>query len=135
MDTNILTAIIGLVAGAGGYWFTTFWMKPILQYREIRSKVLADLIYYAQVVNADGLGQRMQELLSERIHANRRAAAELAACLYELPRWYLWWLNWIGQKPDVAATNLIGYSNTSDFDMAEKRVQIIRKSLGLPAEN
>lgn len=51
----VFTALLGVVTGAAGYWITTFWMKPILQYRELRTKVFADFIFYAQVVNADGL--------------------------------------------------------------------------------
>ena len=59
---KIVIALVGIASGAIGYWFTTFWMKPILQYRELRSRILADLIFYAQVDNADGLNERMQKL-------------------------------------------------------------------------
>ena len=55
MDDKLISVFVGIVAGAVGYWVTTFWMKPILRYRELRSKVLSDLIYFAQVINADGL--------------------------------------------------------------------------------
>ena len=58
MDEKLIVVLIGIVSGAIGYWITTFWMKPILQYRELKSKILIDLIFYAQVVNAKGLDQR-----------------------------------------------------------------------------
>ncbi len=85
MDEKLLAVLIGVVTGTMGYWFTTFWMKPILQYREIRSKVLIDLIFYAQVINADGLNERMQKLYEERVVSNRRLSAELTACFLDLP--------------------------------------------------
>ena len=60
MDEKLLAVLLGIIAGGIGYWITTFWMKPILQYRELRLKVFADFIFYAQVVNADGLNDRMK---------------------------------------------------------------------------
>ena len=83
MDTNLIAATVGIFAGAVGYWVATFWMRPILRYKEIRSKVLSDFILYAQVTNADGLNDRMKELYEERVFENRRSAADLAACLME----------------------------------------------------
>jgi hypothetical protein len=129
MDDKLLAVLAGAVAGAAGYWITTFWMKPILQYRELRSKVAADFIFYAQVVNADGLSDRMKELYEERIVANRRNSAELAACLPDLPLWYSWFLRCRGQVPARAAKTLIGFSNTKEYDMAAKQVSAIRRDL------
>ena len=53
MDDKLISVIIAIVFGALGYLVTTFWMKPILRYHELRSKVLSDFIYFAQVINAD----------------------------------------------------------------------------------
>lgn len=131
MDEKLFSLIVGLVAGAMGYWFTTFWMKPILQYRELRSKIITDLIYYAQVTTAEGLNERMQTLHEERVLANRRSAAEMAACLLELPFWYLGWLKWRGHTPYRVVGDLIGFSNTTDHDKADLRKSSIRRSLGI----
>jgi len=131
MDDKLLAALIGVVTGALGYWFTTFWMKPILQYREIRSKVLIDLIFYAQVINADGLNQRMQQLYEDRVVSNRRLSAELTACFSDLPFWYRWWLRSRNHMPERAATDLIGFSNTTEYDAAAKRVERIKAALGI----
>ena len=133
--TPLLTAFLGLTAGAAGYWITTFWMKPILQYRELRMKVFADFIFYAQVINAEGLSDRMKKLYEDRVVANRRHSAELAACLTELPSWYKWWLHRRGHAPQAAVTNLIGFSNTSEYDAADKRVRAIKKALGYKPEH
>lgn len=130
MDEKFLSVLIGIAAGTIGYWFTTFWMKPILQYRDLRSEVFADLIFYAQVVNAEGLNERMQKLYENRILANRRHSADLYACIEDLPGWYKWWLKRKGQSPDDAAKNLVGFSNTTDYDAGFARVAAIRKALG-----
>ena len=134
MDDKLLAVLIGVITGAVGYWFTTFWMKPILQYRELRSKVLIDLVFYAQVINADGLNERMKALYEERIVSNRRLSAELTACFLELPFWYKWWLQARGHMPERAATDLIGLSNTSDDEAAFKRVERIKVALGIKVE-
>ena len=130
----LATAALGLSAGAAGYWITTFWMKPILQYRELRTRVFADFIFYAQVVNAAGLNERMNKLYEDRVIANRRNSADLAACLIELPTWYKWWLRRKGHAPEAAVTHLIGLSNTSEYEAAAKRVNAIKRALGYEPE-
>lgn len=130
MDTEIVAAIIGIVAGAGGYWIAAFWMQPILRYRELRLKVYGDFIFYAQVVNAEGLNEKMQRLQEERVMANRRNSADLAACITELPTWYKKWLHRKGQTPEKAARHLIGYSNTFDYESARKVAGAIKRALG-----
>ena len=132
MDEKLLAVLIGVAAGAAGYWISTFWMKPILQFRELRLKVFADFIYYAQVVNAQGLNERMQNLYEDRVLANRRSSADLAACIVDLPFWYKWWLRRRGFSTERAAGHLIGYSNTTDYDNAAEAMRAIKQSLGLP---
>ena len=129
MDDKLISVLVGVVAGAVGYWVTTFWMKPILRYRELRTQVLSDLIYFAQVINAEGLNERMQKLYEERIEANRRSSADLTACLLELPRWYKAVLRCRGCNPAGAAQDLMGFSNTTDYDAAAKRVERIKAAL------
>jgi len=135
MDEKLLAVLLGIIAGSIGYWITTFWMKPILQYRELRLKVFADFIFYAQVVNADRLNDRMKALYEDRITSNRRNSADLAACLIELPSWYRWWLHRKGQAPERAASHLIGYSNTTEYEAAAKVMRAIKRSLGFKDDN
>ncbi|MDZ4075575.1 MAG: hypothetical protein U1E04_12595 [Hylemonella sp.] len=135
MDEKLLAVLIGVISGAIGYWVTTFWMKPILQYRELRVKVFADFIFYAQVVNAEGLNDRMKALYEQRITSNRRNSADLAACITELPSWYRWWLHRKGQAPERAATHLIGYSNTTEYEQATKVMGVIKKTLGFKGDD
>lgn len=134
MDVNLVAAIIGIAAGALGYWFATFSMQPILRYRSVRSKVLFNFIYYAQVVNADGLNDEMQELYRERVFANRKSSADLSAAIEELPNWYLKYLGARKLYPGKAADKLIGYANNREYDRAHDLEVYIRKNLGLPDE-
>jgi len=132
MEIKLLALLIGVFFGAIGYWFSTFSMQPILRYREIKNQILMDFIYYAQVINAENLNDEMKKLYRERILANRKASAQLSAALLVLPRWYRFYLNWKKLNPSSAASNLIGFSNTTDHDKAYDRENFIRKSLGLP---
>jgi hypothetical protein len=134
MDIGLLSALIGLIAGAFGYWFTTFNMQPILRFRDLRNQVLMDFIYYAQVINAEGLNEEMQALYRERKLANRRTSSQLTAAIQDLPIWYLICLKHKGYRPEEAARHLIGYSNTTEYEQAHKVEAAIRRQLGLPKE-
>jgi hypothetical protein len=134
MDIGLLGALIGICSGAIGYWFTTFSVQPILRYRDRSNQVLVDFIYYAQVINADGLNEEMQALHRERGLANRKTSAALSAAILDLPAWYRWYLNCKGLAPRDAAKHLIGYSNTTDYEQAHKVEDFIRRKLGLPPE-
>ena len=134
MDFRLVAAIIGVISGALGYWISTFWMQPILRYRTIRNRVHSNFIYYAQVISADGLNEDMQELHRERILANRKSSALLSAAFLELPKWYRFYLVKKKLAPLSAAKNLIGYSNTFDYEQSSKIQKEVREQLGLPPE-
>ena len=134
MDEKLVTMFVGIASGAVGYWLTTFWMKPILRFRELRSNILIDLVFYAQVVSADGLNDRMKKLHEERIESNRRHSAELTACLIELPVWYQFWLRKKGYMLERVAQDLIGFSNTKEYEAANKRVERIKAALCINTE-
>ena len=76
----------------------------------------------------------MKALYEERILANRRSSAQLSAAVQELPSWYLALLRLKGYRPEEAARQLIGYSNTTEYDLADKRENAIKRHLGLPTE-
>lgn len=135
MDPRLWAILIGALTGAIGYWITTFWMQPLLRYQSIRNQILIDFIYYAQVVNANGLNEEMQQLYRERILANRKTSAQLFAAALNLPRWYLWYLQRRGINPAIAASHLIAYSNTTEYGLAHQMEQSIRKYLGLPTKD
>ena len=134
MDVSLWAALIGIMSGAIGYWVSTFVMQPMLRFWDLRNKVLRDFIYYAQVINADGLNEDMKQLYRERVLSNRKASAELAAAILDLPSLYLFYLKRKGQVPAEAAKHLIGYSNNTDHDQAYRVETHIRRHLGLPKQ-
>ncbi len=134
MDEKLFSVLIGVVSGAVGYWVVTFWMKPILHFVELRAKILSDLIYFAQVINADELNDRMQKLFKERVDSNRRNSADLTACFLELPYWYKTWLKFRGCDLVAVSSHLIGFSNTTDYDVAAKQAEKIKKALCINSE-
>lgn len=123
--------LAGLLSGIVGYLTATFWYQPILRFRAIRLEVIADLVFYANVINAEGLNEEMQHRYGARIIANRRHAANLVAIIYELPRWYVWWLTKRNLQLGEAASELIGLSNTSDGTRADARIRRIQRFLGV----
>lgn len=134
MDINLVTALIGITAGALGYWLSTFHIQPILRFNDVRNQVLMDFIYYAQVVNAVGLNEEMQNLYRERVLANRKASAQLFAATQSLPFWYRCYLKLKKWAPEEAAKHLICFSNTTEYEQAAKVQAFIRKRIGLPPE-
>lgn len=132
MDTTLFSVLIGIIAGAIGYWISTFYVQPVLRFREVRNQILRDFIYYAQVVNAEGLSEDMQKLFNERILANRKASAQLSSAVLDLPRLYRCFFKRRCHNSKLAATSLIGFSNTYDYDQASKVEGEIRTLLGLP---
>lgn len=124
-----IIVFLSILAGAGGYLLTTFWFQPIIRYREIKHQVFADLIFYANAINANGLAETMQDRMEQLTDSNRRHSAELQASYNELPNWYKKWLNHNGENPMDAATQLMGLSNTIDYGSADKRIEKIKGKL------
>lgn len=127
--SEFLIFLLGLVAGSTGYLLVTFICQPILRYRELRYSVISDLVFYRNTVNAYGLDNDMKTRLNERIAANRRHAADLAAIYYQLPRVFRVFLLWRGVDLIKANSELLGLSNTFDVDQATKRIERIQKHL------
>ena len=134
MDINLITALIGIFAGAVGYWFATFSVQPILRFHEIRTRIHSEFIFYAQVINADKLNEEMQALQKERIRSNRKSSADLSAAYIELPCWYRRYLDYRGLRPEEAVRHLIGYSNTFEYDESHDLEDKIKRALDLPRE-
>ena len=129
---KLWAVLIGVVAGAIGYWFSIFSMQPILRFRDLKNRILIDFIYYAHVVKADHLNDDMKVLCRERVLANRKTSAQLSAAMQELPWWYLRYLGLRQLAPEEAAKGLMEYSNTTENKVAHKIEDAIRRNLGLP---
>lgn len=125
-----LLLLFSLCAGASGYLITTFWIKPLLRYLDIRHDVTADLVFYANVVYADMLNDEMKERGEARKVSNRKHASEFVACYYRLPLWYKWILQLRKESPLDAASALIGLSNSSN-ESYQVHERALRKALRL----
>jgi len=128
------TLLVSLIAGAVGFLTVTFWSQPILRYRSIKYQIISDLFFYANVVNADGLNEEMQERLKKRIQADRRNSSDLEACLPTLPSWYKCWLKKRGEEAEKAAAELLRLSNTFDHMKAADSVDRIKKYLRIKTD-
>jgi hypothetical protein len=128
------TLLFSLIAGAVGYLAVTFWFQPILRYRSIKYQIISDLLFYANVVNADGLSEETQERLNKRIQADRRNSSDIEACLTTLPGWYKYWLKKRGEDAEKAATELLRLSNTYEHMNAADSVDGIKKHLRIKTD-
>lgn len=128
------TVLISIAAGAAGYLLVTFWLQPILRYRSIKYRIISDLFFYANAVNADGLNEEMRERMNQRIQADRRNSSDLEACYPILPCWYKWYLNRMGENIEKAAEELLRLSNTFDDMKAGGSVDRIKKYLRINTE-
>lgn len=125
---EVKLSILGIFAGAVGYLIVTFWFQPVLRYRAIRSQVISNLVFFRDAINVDGLNEAMQERLRDRIESNRRHSADLTALYAELPLIYRGWLKLRGANIQKAANNLMGLSNTYEYDDATDRISAIQRN-------
>lgn len=109
----------------------TSWIQAIIRYGGIRNRIIEDCVLYAQVIDPAGLDDRLLTLYERRVESNRRNAAELSACLLELPEWYLRWLRRRGQTPAGVPSDLIGLSHITDEEIARKQMNRIKHCLGV----
>ena len=126
---EILATLIAVISGAIGYLIASFWYRPTIRYKEIRSQIMADLVFYANAIIAEGLNEEMKLRFEKRTEVNRMRAAELAAITVELPCWYKQFLEKRNEHPGQAHSELIGLSNTFEFEAASKRMEKIQQLL------
>lgn len=128
---NFLIALFSVICGASGYLIAKFWFQPIFEYRDIKSQIIADLIFYANAINPKGLNDEMKQRVLDRMVADRRHSAQLTACFYSLPSLYRKYLMKISERPDIASSEFIGLSNTTEYDEANKLIDKIQEQLGI----
>jgi len=131
---EIWNTMFGITCGAIGYLLVTFVFQPILRYRDVKLQVFSDLIFFANVINADGLNEEMTKRSWARVEANRRHAADLKAANQYLPSAYRWYLNWRHERPDEAAAIMMELSNTSERTAAREQMKMLRAELKFAPE-
>lgn len=131
MEANI-SMVAGLVSGVIGYILTTFGMEPVIRYRDVRHAIVRDLVLYANAIVPMSAPNKPDPRVQKRQKANRERSAELHAVIVRLPRLYRKYLVWVSEDPEIAASQLIGLSNTSDSGDADRRITKIREALRVP---
>jgi len=128
MDKFLIT-IFSIFCGAVGFLFTNFWFQPILRYRQIKSQIISDIVFYANAINPENLNDEMKQRVIDRMVSNRKHSADLTACFYNLPSFYRFYLRKRGEKPDFASREFMGLSNTTEYESANRRIDKIQELL------
>lgn len=131
---QVWITIFGIAAGGVGYLIATFWMRPILRYRDIKYQVASDLVFYANAIELQKQDGSFREDTLQRKERNRRHAADLVAIYSDLPAWYQRCLLKRNENPQEASKDLIGLSNSSEQEDAKKYIVNIKKHLRLSIE-
>ena len=126
--------LLSITAGAMGYLIITFWVRPILRYRDVKYQVASDLVFFANAIELQKLDGSLREDTLARKEANRRCAADLAAIYGDLPCWYRGWLHRCKEDPRRASSELMGLSNESDREEAKERIRNVKESLRISLE-
>lgn len=123
--------LLSVLAGGTGYLIVTFWVRPILRYRDIKYEVAADLVFFANALDLQKQDESLRADTLQRQENNRRHAAQLVAIYPDLPRWYQWWLRKRDEAPRKASGELIGLSNSSTREDAKDYIKGVKKHLRL----
>lgn len=130
--SDLLILVLGILAGGVSFLIVQLWMNPLLRYLDIKHQVTSDLVFYVNVINADGLNVEMQQRHRARKEQNRKHAAEIRASYYRLPWWYKRYLEYRNENPVQASKALVGLSNTNEYDLGNRYTESLRKSLRIP---
>jgi hypothetical protein len=131
---QIWITLLSIVAGAGGYLIATFWVRPILRYKDLKYEIASDLVFFANAIELQKLDGSLREDTLTRKDANRRRASDLAAIYDYLPAGYRRWLQKHKEDPKRASSELIGLSNELDVKEAKRRIQSIKACLRISLE-
>lgn len=123
---DFLVLFSSISAGAIGYLTAIFWFQPILKYREIKGQIISDLLFYDNAISSKGLNEDMVQRVLDRSVSNRERAADLTTSYINFPCLYKKWLLFWKEYPDKATFELIGLSNTEDFDEARRYIKQIQ---------
>lgn len=123
---DFLVLLLSISAGTIGYLMAIFWFQPILKYREIKGQIISDLLFYDNAISSKGVNNDMIKRVLDRSISNRERAADLTTSYNIFPRLYKKCLLFRKEYPDRASFELIGLSNTEDFDEARQYIKQIQ---------
>lgn len=144
-----LTLIVGALIGVLGFFASTFWIQPIIRYREVKSKIIGWMIYLSDVYEDESddylkeissKNPEVQEVLNyakERMNEKRlecrRLSGKLKGAIIYLPAWYkFFFLKRRRENPNRAKDELIGLANSCDYENTQRCILNIQISLRVP---
>lgn len=128
----MIVFLFSLVTGSVAYLLTIFHFQPILLYRQKKLQIASDLVFYADVIDAEGLADHMKQRHIDRNEALRRMSGDIGSIYASLPLWYRKYLAVKNERPMDAARIIIGLSNAEDFEDANQRSEEVLSLLRLP---
>jgi hypothetical protein len=84
LTSIILSTFLPVLFGVLGYFLTSFWISPVIEFRKLKERVVSDFIFYADVLNSSGEEHLKRSKSSEAL---RRHAADLRAINNTLVGW------------------------------------------------
>ena len=129
---HVVGILLAFMLGFVSQWGLLFWITPIHEYKKLRARVLSDLDFYANAI-APPTQRDVNAPFDDRRAANRRQSTDLSVLLAELPWFYQRYLDWKKVEVAAAARELMGLSNTIEYDSALSRMDKIRQYLGKTA--
>jgi hypothetical protein len=133
------SVLLSVMFGAIGYLLITYVFQPIIRYRDLKAKIISDLIYFANIYDIESkvLGKKdpLAESYCERMVEIRRNAADLEAFNYFIP--------WICRKcmrlrkenPLEASFAMIVLSNVTEKEKIDQAKNSVEKHLRIKKIN
>lgn len=129
----VIPAIFSVFVAIASWLLLNFWMKPIVQYLELKRAIKEDLVNYGDVL--EPLIVENEYLLHrrhERQDRNRLHAGEIRAINDELPAWFRWYLRRVKEDPTRASVALVGMSNANEVVDIEHFLGSLKTALRIP---
>lgn len=122
--TIFFTVISGTLVFVLGQIFVEFVLRPTLEYRKLKRKVVYNLYYYSNRLTNF-------QMCYEDFNSLRELAAELKSYSYERP----WWIK--GEAIEDSIEGLLGLSNSggADIKFISEMVDKVENALGSCRKN
>ena len=127
MEPIYIASIISFIVGALAYVIIQFWIRPILQFKKIKKKILLELETFNNATISISKGSN-----PDRSKLLRKYSIELSDCYnIELPHWYKLLLNSREESPIEASKCLMTLTGVNSRKDAEKHIYKIKNYMKL----
>lgn len=121
MEPIYLASLISFVVGAIAYIIIQFWIRPILQFKKVKKKVISVLHTFDRTTTLKNQGPN-----TDRSKLLRQYSMELSDCYnIDLPYWYKLLLDSRKESPVEASRHLMSLANITHHQDAKKHIDKI----------